>query len=79
MLFYFTESLGLPRPKIDVSLVNLTRKFVDLIKSAPEGVVDLNEVAKLMGGRKRRVYDITNVLYGIRLIQKRSRSLVQWV
>lgn len=78
-LFCFTESLNLPRPRFDVSLFHLTRKFMDIIKSAPEGVVDLNEVAKLLGVRKRRVYDITNVLDGIRLIQKRSKNLVQWV
>ncbi|KAM5164861.1 transcription factor E2F6 [Mantella aurantiaca] len=71
--------LGLPRPRFDVSLFYLTRKFMDIIKSAPEGVVDLNDVAKLLGVRKRRVYDITNVLDGIRLVQKRSKNLVQWV
>ncbi|XP_075717219.1 transcription factor E2F6 isoform X3 [Rhinoderma darwinii] len=47
--------------------------------SAKKGVVDLNDVAKQLGVRKRRVYDITNVLDGIRLIQKRSKNLVQWV
>ncbi|XP_056420185.1 transcription factor E2F6 isoform X2 [Hyla sarda] len=72
-------SLALPRPRYDVSLFHLTRKFMDIIKSAPEGVVDLNDAAKLLGVRKRRVYDITNVLDGIRLIQKRSKNLVQWV
>lgn len=77
--FKMKKSLNLPRPRFDVSLFHLTRKFMDIIKSAPEGVVDLNEVAKLLGVRKRRVYDITNVLDGIRLIQKRSKNLVQWV
>lgn len=73
------KSLALPRPRFDASLFYLTRKFMDIIKSAPEGVVDLNDVAKQLGVRKRRVYDITNVLDGIRLIQKRSKNLVQWV
>ncbi|XP_075057534.1 transcription factor E2F6 [Mixophyes fleayi] len=73
------KSLKLPRPRFDVSLFYLTRKFMDIIKAAPEGVVDLNDVAKLLGVRKRRVYDITNVLDGIHLIQKRSKNLVQWV
>ncbi|XP_040283257.1 transcription factor E2F6 isoform X2 [Bufo bufo] len=72
-------SCAVPRPRFDVSLFYLTRKFMDIIKSAPEGVVDLNEVAKQLGVRKRRVYDITNVLDGIQLIQKRSKNLVQWV
>ncbi|XP_069829267.1 transcription factor E2F6 isoform X2 [Dendropsophus ebraccatus] len=73
------KSLALPRPRFDASLFYLTRKFMDIIKSAPNGVVDLNNVARQLGVRKRRVYDITNVLDGIRLIQKRSKNLVQWV
>ncbi|XP_073529068.1 transcription factor E2F6 [Phyllobates terribilis] len=73
------KSLTLPNARFDVSLFYLTQKFMDIIKSAPEGVVDLNHVARQLGVRKRRVYDITNVLDGIRLIQKRSKNLVQWV
>ncbi|XP_061207702.1 transcription factor E2F6 isoform X3 [Neopsephotus bourkii] len=67
------------KPRFDASLVYLTRKFMDLIKAAPDGVLDLNEVATTLGVRKRRVYDITNVLDGIHLIQKRSKNLIQWV
>lgn len=50
-----------------------------LLKKAPNGVLDLNEVATTLGVRKRRVYDITNVLDGIDLIQKRSKNLIQWM
>ncbi|KFW95791.1 Transcription factor E2F6, partial [Phalacrocorax carbo] len=67
------------KPRFDASLVYLTRKFMDLVKTAPHGVLDLNEVATTLGVRKRRVYDITNVLDGIHLIQKRSKNLIQWV
>ncbi|NP_001165430.1 E2F transcription factor 6 L homeolog [Xenopus laevis] len=73
------KSLKLPRPRFDVSLFYLTRKFVDIIKAAPDGIVDLNDVATMLGVRKRRVYDITNVLDGINLIQKRSKNHVQWM
>ncbi|KAM6323991.1 transcription factor E2F6 [Aegotheles albertisi] len=52
---------------------------MDLVKSAPDGVLDLNEVARTLGVRKRRVYDITNVLDGIHLIQKRSKNVIQWI
>lgn len=52
---------------------------MDLVKVSPEGVLDLNEVSRTLGVRKRRVYDITNVLDGIHLIQKRSKNLIQWV
>uniref|UniRef100_A0A8D0G2G6 E2F/DP family winged-helix DNA-binding domain-containing protein n=1 Tax=Sphenodon punctatus TaxID=8508 RepID=A0A8D0G2G6_SPHPU len=73
------KTLKVTKPRFDVSLVYLTRKFMDLIKTAPDVVLDLNEVATTLGVRKRRVYDITNVLDGIRLIRKRSKNLIQWV
>ncbi|NXL33887.1 E2F6 factor, partial [Glaucidium brasilianum] len=72
-------TLKVKKPRFDASLVYLTRKFMDLVKTAPDGVLDLNEVATALGVRKRRVYDITNVLDGINLIQKRSKNLIQWV
>lgn len=67
------------RPRFDASLGLLTRRFMALLKKAPDGVLDLNEVAATLGVRKRRVYDITNVLDGIHLIQKRSKNLIQWI
>ncbi|KYO33010.1 transcription factor E2F6 isoform B [Alligator mississippiensis] len=73
------KTLKVTKPRFDASLVYLTRKFMDLVKTAPDGILDLNEVATTLGVRKRRVYDITNVLDGIHLIQKRSKNLIQWV
>ncbi|NXU16034.1 E2F6 factor, partial [Pardalotus punctatus] len=73
------ETVGVRRPRFDASLVLLTRRFMALLKKAPDGVLDLNEVAKTLGVGKRRVYDITNVLDGIHLIQKRSKNLIQWI
>uniref|UniRef100_A0A8C0BSZ3 E2F/DP family winged-helix DNA-binding domain-containing protein n=1 Tax=Buteo japonicus TaxID=224669 RepID=A0A8C0BSZ3_9AVES len=78
-LQFSDRTLKLKKPRFDASLVYLTRKFMDLVKTAPDGVLDLNEVATTLGVRKRRVYDITNVLDGIHLIQKRSKNLIQWV
>jgi transcription factor E2F3 len=40
--------------------------------------VDLNEAADSLGVPKRRIYDITNVLEGIGLIEKKSKSTIQW-
>ncbi|NXY85307.1 E2F6 factor, partial [Alcedo cyanopectus] len=73
------ETLKVKKPRFDASLVYLTRRFMDLVRRAPDGVLDLNEVATTLGVRKRRVYDITNVLDGIHLIQKRSKNLIQWI
>ncbi|XP_051471299.1 transcription factor E2F6-like [Apus apus] len=73
------RTLKVKKSRFDQSLVYLTRKFMDLVRTAPDGVLDLNEVAKRLGVRKRRVYDITNVLDGIHLIQKRSKNVIQWI
>ncbi|NWT17628.1 E2F6 factor, partial [Vireo altiloquus] len=73
------ETVEAKRPRFDASLVLLTRRFMALLKKAPDGVLDLNEVATTLGVRKRRVYDITNVLDGIHLIRKRSKNLIQWI
>ncbi|XP_028939597.1 transcription factor E2F6 [Antrostomus carolinensis] len=76
---FVKRTLKAKKRRFDASLVYLTRKFMDLVRTAPDGVLDLNEVATTLGVRKRRVYDITNVLDGIHLIQKRSKNLIQWV
>uniref|UniRef100_A0A672K551 Transcription factor E2F6-like n=1 Tax=Sinocyclocheilus grahami TaxID=75366 RepID=A0A672K551_SINGR len=52
---------------------------MQLLHTAPNGVLDLNEVTRKLGTRKRRVYDITNVLTGIQLIKKMSKNKVQWI
>ena len=55
----------------------LTKKFVSLIQNAPEGILDLNQAAGQLGVQKRRIYDITNVLEGIGLIEKKSKNNIQ--
>uniref|UniRef100_UPI00398EF426 transcription factor E2F6-like isoform X2 n=1 Tax=Pristiophorus japonicus TaxID=55135 RepID=UPI00398EF426 len=67
------------KPRFDVSLVRLTQQFMELVKQAPDGVLDMNDVARVLGVRKRRVYDITNVLDGIRLVRKKSKNLIEWI
>ncbi|XP_038656240.1 transcription factor E2F6 isoform X2 [Scyliorhinus canicula] len=67
------------KPRFDVSLVRLTQQFMELVKAAPDGILDLNDVARVLEVRKRRVYDITNVLDGIRLVRKKSKNLIEWI
>jgi hypothetical protein len=40
--------------------------------------LDLNVVSTTLNVQKRRIYDITNVLEGIGLIQKISKNKIQW-
>lgn len=64
--------------RYDNSLGLLTRKFVSLLRNSPAGVLDLNQAALELGVQKRRIYDITNVLEGIGLIEKQSKNNVRW-
>jgi len=75
------EDIAMPKQKTcryDSSLGLLTKKFVSLIQNAPEGILDLNQAAGQLGVQKRRIYDITNVLEGIGLIEKKSKNNIQW-
>ncbi|GAB9464594.1 hypothetical protein Gpo141_00002023 [Globisporangium polare] len=67
-----------PASRYDSSLGLLTKKFVDLIQSSPTGDLDLNSAAISLGVQKRRIYDITNVLEGIGLIEKTSKNNIHW-
>lgn len=64
--------------RYDCSLGLLTKKFVSLVQQAPNGILDLNIAATQLDVQKRRIYDITNVLEGIGLIEKKSKNNIQW-
>ena len=56
----------------------LTKKFVDLLQESPDGSVDLNIASAKLNVQKRRIYDITNVLEGIGILEKKSKNNIQW-
>nr|XP_046264013.1 transcription factor E2F5 [Scatophagus argus] len=61
------------------SLGLLTMKFVSLLEEAKDGVLDLKvAVESLAVKQKRRIYDITNVLEGVGLIEKKNKNVIQW-
>lgn len=62
----------------DNSLGELTKKFIQLIQESVNKTVDLNEAAKRLKVQKRRIYDITNVLEGIGLIEKTIKNKIKW-
>ena len=68
----------------DNSLGVLTKKFVGLIQRAEDHCIDLNDAVVVtprqeLSVQKRRIYDITNVLEGIGLIQKTHKNKIRWV
>nr|XP_010938021.1 transcription factor E2FB [Elaeis guineensis] len=64
--------------RYDSSLGLLTKKFINLLKHAQDGILDLNKVAETLEVQKRRIYDITNVLEGIGLIEKKIKNRIRW-
>ncbi|KAJ8476988.1 hypothetical protein OPV22_020715 [Ensete ventricosum] len=64
--------------RYDSSLGFLTKKFLNLIKRAQDGILDLNNAAETLEVQKRRIYDITNVLEGIGLIEKKLKNKICW-
>lgn len=60
------------------TLTQLTNRFTHLLQSQPDGAIDLNAAADQLQVPKRRIYDITNVLEGIGLIEKKGKNQVVW-
>ncbi|KAK0414243.1 hypothetical protein QR680_007226 [Steinernema hermaphroditum] len=79
----FDNDEDVERPLIgsraEKSLGLLTQRFLRLLQMARGGLVDLNTAAdNLNVKQKRRIYDITNVMEGIGLIEKKSKNVIQW-
>uniref|UniRef100_A0A0N5CHQ9 E2F_TDP domain-containing protein n=1 Tax=Strongyloides papillosus TaxID=174720 RepID=A0A0N5CHQ9_STREA len=65
--------------RVDNSLLRLTQKFLELRNSrSGNDVLNLNEAAEQLGVQKRRLYDITNVLEGIDMIEKTGKNSIRW-
>ncbi|XP_020593009.1 transcription factor E2FB-like isoform X2 [Phalaenopsis equestris] len=63
--------------RYDSSLSLLTKKFLNLLLEASDGTLDLNKAAQELDVQKRRMYDITNVLEGIGLIEKGLKNMIR--
>uniref|UniRef100_A0A3P8PK17 E2F/DP family winged-helix DNA-binding domain-containing protein n=1 Tax=Astatotilapia calliptera TaxID=8154 RepID=A0A3P8PK17_ASTCA len=79
MEFETTETAPSTSSRHEKSLGLLTIKFVSLLQEAKDGVLDLKVAAdSLAVKQKRRIYDITNVLEGVGLIEKKNKNVIQW-
>ncbi|XP_008284991.1 transcription factor E2F5 [Stegastes partitus] len=79
MEFETTETVRSTPSRHEKSLGLLTMKFVSLLQEAKDGVLDLKVAAdSLAVKQKRRIYDITNVLEGVGLIEKKNKNIIQW-
>jgi hypothetical protein len=76
---FLTSDIQPSSSKSENSLHGLTRKFLNLLESDPTNSIDLNTAAYHLNISKRRVYDITNVLEGLDLLEKSSVNVVRWI
>ena len=59
------------------SLEELGKRFFNYVLESNIRIVNLNMLAKNINLKKRRIYDITNVLEGIGLIQKLTKNQIR--
>lgn len=70
--------MGGKKDKVEHSLMGLTAQFIQYLESSKESRVDLTAACEHLGVAKRRIYDITNVLEGVNLMEKKSKNAVAW-
>jgi hypothetical protein len=52
----------------DNSLDKLTKKFIKIVLEEKSNVINLKEITKRLKSKKRRIYDITNVFQGKKIL-----------
>ena len=60
------------------SLGKLTKDFINYIKTEGRKSININDLVNKLGVKKRRIYDITNVLQGIEYLQKSGKNEIIW-
>lgn len=72
------DGQGRPKERENTSLGWLTSRFIEFLERCPDGAADLTSVCEHLAVPKRRMYDITNVLEGVGLLDKRGKNTVVW-
>ena len=67
------------KPRQENSLGELTKNFINYIRKSGKNTVNINELVKELKVKKRRIYDITNVLEGIGYVQKHAKNEISWI
>lgn len=75
----FCTSDRLSSNRSENSLLNLTKKFLKLLRSSKDKSININIAAAHLNVQKRRVYDIINVLEGLGLLGKWSVNCSKWI
>jgi transcription factor E2F3 len=64
--------------KQENSLGQLTKNFLQYIKKKESAQININDLVNDLSVKKRRIYDITNVLQGIGFIEKNGKNEINW-
>ena len=73
-----SEEIELEEGRQENSLCKLTKKVLEYIRTKNKVNININELVKDLGVKKRRIYDITNVLQGIGYIEKQGKNEIIW-
>jgi len=75
---YEAEGENIEGIKQENSLGQLTKNFLQYIKKKGRVNININDLVKDLKVKKRRIYDITNVLQGIGYIEKNGKNEIVW-
>jgi transcription factor E2F3 len=75
----FLNENSVIKPRVENSLGELTKNFVNYIKTSGRKTININDLVHELKVKKRRIYDITNVLEGIGYIQKHAKNEISWI
>lgn len=67
------------RSRQENSLGELTKNFIKFVKESGTATININDIVKKLKVKKRRIYDITNVLEGIGYIRKHAKNEISWI
>jgi hypothetical protein len=73
------QKLKKKRLRQENSLGELTTNFIEYVKTKGLELININEIVKKLKVKKRRIYDITNVLEGIGYIKKLGKNQIKWI
>ncbi|KAG7466660.1 transcription factor E2F6-like [Solea senegalensis] len=64
--------------RYDMSWTTLTRRFLEMLQTAPDGSLDVWNAAESLQTCKQRVSDLTNILVSFKLLQRDASNTVKW-
>lgn len=76
---YISKGKKRARQRQENSLGELTKSFINYVRDSGTNTININDLVKKLKVKKRRIYDITNVLEGIGYIKKHAKNEISWL